>query len=167
MGKVTFRYWEPSEERLLAALFDILYTNMSSLAPTGYTYREDYDLWLGYLRPALADPGRRILLMYSDENLIGYFQYSIEENTGFVEEVERKPQYQRTMVFYRCCQFLLKRIPEEARYLVSYVNKRNRHSVSLHEKLGMERTGENKSGSSWCYRGEIRKAALRFAGKGE
>lgn len=167
MGNITFRYWEPSEENLLPALFDILYTNMSSLAPTGYTYQEDLDIWLGYMRPAMKESGRKILLLYSGDILAGYFQYSVEGNTVFIEEIELKSEYQRTMLFYRCCQFLLEEIPVQIRYLISYVNKRNRHSISIHEKLGMERIGENRSGSSWQYRGDIRKAAARFHRKGE
>lgn len=166
MGRITFRYWEPREEALLPELFAILYENMSALAPTGYSYREDYDIWQGYILPALKAPDRKLLLMYVEDTLAGYFQYSIEGDTVFVEEVEIRPAWQRSMVFYRCCQFLAEEIPEGVSWICSYVNKKNRHSLSIHEKLGMERIGENKSGNSWCCRGEIRKAAARFRKRG-
>ena len=79
-----------------------------------------------------------------------------------VDEVEIRPEYQRTMVFYRFCLFMMDELPRKVRFFTSYVRKDNQNSISIHESLEMERIGENRSGTSWQYRGEIEKAAARF-----
>lgn len=166
MSKITFRYLYPSEaEAMLHQLFAILHTNMSRIAPTGCSYEENREMWLSYLMPALQDVQRKILLMYAGEKLAGYFQYRIDGDTLQVEEVEIRPEFQRTMVFYRCCQFLLLQIPNSVQYISSYVRKENHNSISIHKAIGMMPVGENKSGTSWYYRGERAKAAARFLRK--
>ena len=77
---------------------------------------------------------------------------------------EIRPEYQRTMVFYRLCQFLAAQMPENVKFLTSYVHVDNHHSQSIHEGLGMERIGKNKSGTGWHYRGEAAKAAAWLKG---
>lgn len=163
MGKITFRYLETAEfETMLPQLFDILHTNMSKLAPTGCGYGEDRKLWMSYIVPVLETGGKKILLVYAGGNLAGYFQYGIDGDTMQIDEVEIRPEYQRTMVFYRLCRFLMERMPENVKYLTSYVHVENHHSQSIHEGLGMERIGKNKSGTSWHYRGEAAKVAARL-----
>lgn len=94
----------------------------------------------------------------------GYFQYGIDGDTMQIDEVEIRPEYQRTMVFYRLCQFLAAQMPENVKFLTSYVHVDNHHSQSIHEGLGMERIGKNKSGTGWHYRGEAAKAAAWLKG---
>lgn len=163
MSTISFRFLRREEAAtILPQLFRILHTNMSLIAPSDCSYDEDRTLWLAYIIPALDQAEISILLMYAGDNLAGYFQYRIVGDTMAIDEVEIKPEYQRTMVFYRFCQFLLSQIPEEVKYLTSYVHKENRNSQSIHAALGMERIGENGSGTSWHYRGEREKAAARF-----
>lgn len=163
MRKITFREMQQREALdMLPQLFSILHTNMTKIAPTECSYEEDQKLWLDYLLPAVRAERCRILLMYAGETLAGYFQYSIQGDTLLADEVEIRPEYQRTMVFYRFCQFMMAEIPTQVRYITSYVRKDNKNSLSIHEALGMERIGENKIGTSWHYRGKIEDAAVRL-----
>lgn len=163
MGKISFRYLDNTErEMILPQLFRILHTNMSRIAPTNCSYEEDRNAWISYILPALEHGEASILLMYVGEDLAGYFQYSADGDTLRVDEVEIRPEYQGTMVFYRLCQHLLRHIPGDIKYLESYVHVDNSHSISIHEGLGMERIGKNKRGTSWHYRGEAARAAARF-----
>lgn len=163
MGKFQFRYLQPEEyKEVLPRMFCILYTNMSAIVPSDTEYEEDRKLWLTYIVPALEQGNVRILLMLAGMELAGYFQYSLREDALLAEEVEIQPEYQRTMLFYRCCQYLLADVPEGVRYLESYVNKDNQNSLAIHRKLGMEIIGENKSGRSWHFQGDIRAIGQRF-----
>lgn len=163
MGKFFFREMERGEQaEILPRLFHILHTNMSQLAPTGYSYAEDRKVWIEYIETAVNVDNTHILLMFAEDTLAGYGQYSVEKEVLAVDEVEIVPRYQRTMLFYRFCQYMMENIPPNVRWFESYVHKDNANSISVHESLGMERIGENKRGTSWHYRGEIRKAAVRL-----
>lgn len=162
MGVYKFLPLKKAEyETVLSALFEILYSNMNAIVPSTYDYEEDIAAWLGYLAPALTN-GTKILLMYAGEVLAGYFQYRIVGDTLYADEVEIRKEYQRGFLFYRFCQYLRGMLPEEIRYVCSYVNKENRNSIAIHEKLGMVRMGENGKGTSWLYRGERKKMEERF-----
>lgn len=163
MGKFIFRemeQWEQSE--MLSRLFHILHTNMSQLAPTGYSYAEDRKVWLEYIETAINMENTRIVLMFVEDTLAGYGQYSVEKDVLNVDEVEIVPRYQRTMLFYRFCQYVMENIPSNVQWCASYVRKDNANSISIHESLGMEQIGENKRGTSLYYWGEIGKMAARF-----
>ena len=163
MRKITFREMQQQEALdMLPQLFSILHTNMTKLAPTNCSYEEDQKLWLDYVLPAVRSEQCHILLMYAGETLVRYFQYSIQGDTLLADEVEIRPEYQRTMVFYRFCRFMLAALPAQVRYISSYVRKENKNSLSIHEALGMDRIGENRSGTSWHYRGKSEDAAARF-----
>lgn len=163
MGRIIFRTMEKQEyKNILPQLFHVLYTNMSSLAPTGCTYEEDRKLWLSYILPELDSGRKEIMLMVLGDSVVGYGQYSITGDTLEMDEVELLPRYQRTKVFYRFCQYMIAALPETVQFVSSYVRKDNFHSISIHEKLGMERLGENKSGTSWRYRGSRKNLEARF-----
>lgn len=163
MGKFSFRYLLQEECKcILPQMFDILYTNMMSIAPSNAGYNEDRNMWLSYIQPTLEQGHVKVLLMFAGEELAGYFQYSIRGDTMLVDEVEIKPVYQRTMLFYRCGQFLLNNFPDGIQHLESYVNKNNRNSLSIHRKLDMEIIGENRSGRSWRFRGNVETISKHF-----
>ena len=54
-------------ENILPILFEILYSNMSVIAPTSNTYEQDFQLWQSSVAPALSKQQRQIVLMYSDD----------------------------------------------------------------------------------------------------
>lgn len=163
MGKFSFHNLSVEEAGIyLPKMFDILYYNMTAMAPSDAGYENDQRTWMDYIVPALSQRTVQVLLMFAGEELAGYFQYSHRENTLMVDEVEIRRDYQRSMLFYRLGQYLLTDLPENIRYVESYVNKRNGNSLSIHKKLGMEIIGENRSGSSWHFRGDVAAVAKRF-----
>lgn len=163
MRKITFRYLISGEETVfLPRMFDILYTNMMAIAPSDDSYEDNRRMWMDYIVPALSQGTVQVLLMFAGEELAGYFQYSIREDTLLVDEVEIRRDYQRSMLFYRLGQYLLTNLPKHIRYVESYVNKQNGNSISIHKKLGMEIIGENRSGQSWHMRGMADAIAKRF-----
>ena len=164
MGK--FKFCQISVEEnsdFLPRMFDILYTNMMAISPSDAGYEADRDLWLSYMEPALMQGKTKVVLMLAGEELAGYVQYSLREETVLVEEIEIRPDYQRGMLFYRCGQYLLAHMPENIRYMESYVNKQNQNSLAIQKKLGMEIIGENRSGRSWHMQGNVDIIAKRFA----
>ena len=167
MSKISFRYMVPEErETVLPLLFAILHENMSRIMPGDSSYQEDESLWYSWILPALKEQGRKILLIRAGNVLAGYVQYQIRGDTLHVEEIQLKPCYHRTMVFYRTCQYLMENLPEEVQCVESYVNKENINSLSIHNTLGMKRIGENKRGTSWHYRGDLAVMAAHFPRKG-
>ena len=79
-----------------------------------------------------------------------------------VEEIQLLPQYQSTTLLYSFIRFMGKMIPEDVRYIEAYAHKKNLHSQSLINRLGMELVGENKNGNSYFYRGDYKKVLERF-----
>ncbi|MBE6913007.1 MAG: hypothetical protein E7473_10830 [Ruminococcaceae bacterium] len=76
----------------LHALFKILYSNMSPIAPTNNSYDEDYEVWSSFFISAIQKEKREIVLMFVDDTLAGYFQYyvNIDTNTLMMEEMQIK-----------------------------------------------------------------------------
>ena len=164
VGKLTFRFLEGTQaDAVLPQMFDILYTNMSRIAPTGDSYEDDRRTWTAYMRSA-AESGQRVILMEVDGTLAGYFQYRLEGDTLLVEEIEIIPEYQRTLLFYRFFRYAVNIIPKETAYVEAYIDKSNANSMTIAQKLGMQIVGENSTGRSWRYRGEAGAFRARLRG---
>ena len=86
-------------EKILPELFRILYGNMSLIAPTGGTFKEDFAVWRAYIIPAMQGEQRQIVMMLCDGELAGYFQYDICNDVFMMEEIQIKPEYQGTGLF--------------------------------------------------------------------
>ena len=154
MSRISFCFfdWAQSED-ILPQMFDILFTNMSKIAPTGNSYEDDKQMWLSAIT-SVQGKEKQILLMYVGEFLAGYFQYRIDRDTMLIEEIEIAPDYQRTVLFYHFLKFIADILPKDIVYVSAYINKRNLNSQQIAEKLGMKIVGENKNGRSWRYQGE-------------
>ena len=164
MGFYSFQKLDSSKaEAILPELFRILHTNMSRIAPTSNSYAEDEAIWLSYMLSTFQESCPNIVLMYAGGNLAGYFQYSISDHTLMVEEVEIKPEYQRTMLFYRLCSYLCNSLPHHVQYIEAYVNKHNAHSLRINKKLGLEVIGATRNGNSWHLRGDARNIKAYFS----
>lgn len=162
MAEISFcSFDETKSDILLPQMFEILSTNMSKIAPTGNSYEEDKKIWLSYMEPNLKR--KQIILMYVGEVLAGYFQYSLNESTVLIEEIEILPDYQRTLLFYRFLKYMSKIIPENIKYAEAYINKGNSNSQRIAQKLGLKIVGENPNGHSFRYRGEFASFKIYFA----
>lgn len=152
--KYSFTFPAPQDlDTVLPQAFSILHKNMSLLAPTGCPYEEDLALWLDYIRPALAEGRCRLVLMYCGQELAGYFQYSTENAIFMMDEIELRPEYQGSGIFREMYRWLEDKLPVGLSLVEAYSNKANAKSQGILEHLGLERAGENRSGSSYLYRG--------------
>lgn len=146
----------------ISEVFAILYANMSILAPTGDTYEQDLAVWREYIIPAMQEEGRQMVLMLCNGELTGYFQYRTSEDSFMMEEIQIKPAYQGTGLFRELYRWLKGQLPAELTHVEAYANKKNLKSQGILESLGLEKIGENQSGSSYHYGGSYGKFWERF-----
>ncbi len=136
---MVFCYLNKSEkDHYLPQLFDLLYENMKVIAPSGLTYEQERTEWLEAVSPALEKPPRQIILCFVAGELAGYMQYYIRDKLLMVEEIQLKKKYHRTLLFYRLCKYLISVMPDDLQTVEAYADKRNRNSIRLMEKLGMQ-----------------------------
>lgn len=136
---MTFCYLDKSEKDYwLPQLFDLLYENMKAIAPSGLSYQQEKREWLEAVSPALEKPPRQIILCFVAGELAGYMQYYIRDKLLMVEEIQLKKKYHRTLLFYRFCKYLMSVMPCDLQTIEAYADKRNRNSIRLMEKLGMQ-----------------------------
>ncbi len=122
----------------LPKLFDLLYENMQTIAPSEGSYAQEKARWLAEVAPALDKAPRQIIMCFVGGELAGYIQYYIREQMLMVEEIQLKKQYHSTVLFYQLCKHLLTIVPDDLQTIEAYADKRNLHSIRLMEKLGMQ-----------------------------
>ena len=153
----TFTFLNKQEkETWLPRLFDLLYENMRSIAPSELPYDAEKQQFLANVSPALEKAPRQIILCFFDGELAGYAQYYTRGDMLMVEEMQLKREYQRGFAFYRLCKYLLSILPPEIRYVEAYAEKRNIHSQHIMSKLGMKVIEED--GPFLHLRGELQSA---------
>ena len=136
---ISFTYLNKAEKaHYLPLLFDVLYSNMEEITPTGKSYEEQKQEFLTEVAPALEKEPRKIVLCYRDNDLAGFLMYYTRDDMLMIEELQLKKKYQRTRLFYRLCKHMISILPEKIKHVESYVDKRNVNSLSLQKKLGME-----------------------------
>lgn len=146
-------------------LFEILYLNMSSIAPTGNSYDEDLEMWRSCIVSEMGNERRQIILMCVDNTLAGWFQYYInmDDNSLTMEEIQIKKVYQGTGLFSAFYKWLVKQLPNDILYVEAHVDKRNYKSQAILEYLGLTQLGENKNGISFCYKGKYADLHRKFS----
>lgn len=163
MAGYSFRFFDIREDRaVLDEMYDILWFNMSKIAPTGNGYDEDKAMWLRYNEPAMTGGKYVTVLMYADGALAGYFQYYIDGGAMMVCEIQIRPEYQRSFLFGEFFRFFVNTVPEEVKYVDAFTSKKNINLQTIAKKLGMEITGENKNGLSWRLSGDFDKFKRYF-----
>ncbi len=139
------------------ALFDILYNNMSKIAPSGGTYEDDYNKWYNAVFPAFVNKEpRKIILICDGEKLIGFFQYYVNDTTFMMEEIQLLPEYQGKGVFQKLYAHLAEIVPHDIQFVEAYAHKNNTKSQSILKHLGLQTVGENKNGNSYHFRGDCK-----------
>jgi hypothetical protein len=137
-----------------AAIFSILATNMTVIAPTGNTYDEDFRSWKQAVENGLQKQEISIILIKNDGALIGYFQYSVNNDTFIMEEIEFIQEWQgQNNLFKQLYGFMLSTLPENIVYVEAYSHKNNAKSQGILQHLVLEIIGENKSGKSYHFKG--------------
>ena len=147
---------------VLPALFDILHSNMSRIAPTGNSYEDDRSMWMSCILPALAKEPRQILLLYDGGKIIGYFQYYVNDGVFMMEDIQFRAQYQGIGMFEELYHYLVKTLPPNTEFVEAYANKKNEKSIAVLIHLGLDIIGENKNGISYHFRGRYENLIRRY-----
>lgn len=157
MKNVEMHYLNKKElPPMLPVLFCVLHTNMSEIAPTNHSYEEDFAIWSKHILSSMQAKNRQIVLMYVDIEFAGYFQYSINTETGtmLMGEMEIKKEFQGRGLLSSCFKWLIPKLPKDLKTIEAYANKNNERSQCILMHLGMVQSGENKNGNSFYYRGQ-------------
>ncbi len=149
----------------LDPLFAILHSNMSIIAPTGNDYNEDFKIWSDSFQKALENDERQVILIYRDEVLIGFFQYSINNETFKMEEIQFRKEYQGAGIFQNLYSFLSEIVPETVKTVEAYAHKSNYKSQGVLKHLGLLPIGENKTGKSYLFRGNCQEMLKQYAAR--
>ena len=164
MKNICFKYMEKYEfEDYLPAMFEVLYANMSSIAPTNNSYEADFQIWVSYITSALCETYRETILLYADSEFVGYFRYSLNSGTQsfLMEDIQIKSEFQGAGLFSSCLRWLVNQLPENILCVEAYADKRNNRSRAIMEHLGLKCKGENKNGISLHFAGDY----LHFCSK--
>jgi hypothetical protein len=141
-------------------IFSILANNMSNIAPAGNTYEEDYNKWNKAVSEGIKKEKRNIVLIYFDDNLIGYFQYDTTNDGLFMmEEIEITLKYQgkKYNVSRELYGFIFSILPSNIKIVEAYANKKNNKSKNILYHLGLNPPiiGNNKNGHSYHFQGSF------------
>ena len=148
--KTRKNYWLP-------AIFEILHANMDEIIPSGRTYEEDYAEWFSNVSPALEKAPRQIVLMYNGEELIGFFQYYVNEGSFLfmMEEIQLRRGYQGTGIFRGLYAWLLPQLPSDLRTVEAYAHKKNARSRLILGHLGLKPMSKDAAGELDHFRGDF------------
>lgn len=159
----TFVYLDKSKKNeILPALFDILYSNMSVIAPSGMSYDDEKREFLAEVSSAVEKAPRQVILCFVKEELAGFLMYYTRDDLLMIEEVQLSKKHQKTMLFYRLCSFFSDALPNNIEFVESFVHKSNIYSLSMQKKLGMEII-DFRNEKLYHLRGDAKAIRNRFA----
>ena len=154
MNKTSFSLLNKSKtDKVLPELYDILYNNMSVIAPSGNNYEDDKQSWIPCITSALEKPQRQIILISQNTEIIGFFMYYVNNQILMMEEIQLKPKYHGSGIFNELYKYLFHILNDKIDFVEAYSNKQNIKSQNILVHLGLECIGENKNGNSFHYRG--------------
>jgi len=102
---------------------------------------------------SIAQERRQVVCMYFREELAGYFQYSLQENTLFMEEIQIQKKFQGIGLFSALFCWLIGRLPSSLCFVRANADKRNTKSQGILQSMGLSICGENSNGVSFCFQG--------------
>lgn len=153
---IRFEYLRKSDFSVISQqIFDILADNMTVIAPTGNTRKEDFGMWHDAVGDGLQREERQIILIKDKETLVGYFQYSINKDTFMMEEIQLKSAFQGKGVFRELYGFVLKNIKNDLQFVEAFASINNNKSIGILNKFGLSNTGLNKNGRSYHFKGNF------------
>jgi RimJ/RimL family protein N-acetyltransferase len=134
-------------------LFAILAANMSAIAPTGNSYEEDYTLWYDAVRERLTLETRNIILIYAYDELVGFFQYYMDNFLFVMEEIQIAPEFQGLGLFRKLYGFMFEVLPADIKSVRAYANKFNHKSQAILFHLGLSVESMKRNG--FVFRGDF------------
>lgn len=144
---------KPAFSAVANDIFNILADNMSVIAPTGNTREEDYNCWYECVTDGLKRNERQIILIKCNDNIIGFFQYYVNEDTFMMEEIQFKPEYQGKGVLRVLYGFVVPQLRNDIEFVEAYASTSNSKSIGILEKFGLINIGLNKNGRSYHFKG--------------
>lgn len=154
IADISFEYLNKAEFGVVADdIFNILADNMTMISPTGNTRESDFNCWYGCVKDSLNRDERQIILIKHTNIIIGYFQYFINDDTFFMEEIQFKPEYQGKGIFRALYGFIFTNIRSDIDFTEAYASINNSKSIGILEKFGMHNVGLNKNGRSYHFKG--------------
>ena len=154
---IEFCYLSKNEfNKYASQLFSVLYDNMTEIAPTGNSRKDDYKSWYKAICGEMQSDKRHIIGISNGntKEIIGFFKYSINEYVFVMEDIQIKDSYRgKYNIFRTLYGFVLEHINEDIRIVEAYADKKNTKSLGILGKLGLSIVGENKNGISYHLRG--------------
>lgn len=141
-------------QEILPDCFSILHSNMSIIAPSGNSYEEDFDIWYSAVFPAMQKDPRKIVLMYYEHTIVGYFQYYIVNCTMMMEEIQITAEHQGSGLFRSFYVWLLNELKDDIQFVEAYAHKSNVKSQSILKYLGLEACGEKTNDKHFHFKGK-------------
>lgn len=161
-----FRFKQMQNEDIavfINEMFEILASNMNVIAPTGNSYDADFKIWSEYVVPVWREGKRRVILIFCEDTLCGFFQYFVNDTTFRMEEIQFKKEYQGCGLFAELYHYLTTVIPTRTRYVEAFARKENLKSQGILEHLGLSVVGESKNGKSLYFQGEYKTVFERYS----
>ncbi len=156
---------KPDFPALANDIFTILADNMTLIAPTGNSREDDYNCWYGCVTDGLIRDERQIILIKNNGNLIGFFQYYINEDTFMMEEIQFKSEYRGKGVFRALYGFIIPLIRDDIEFVEAYASIRNNKSIGILGKFGLKNIGLNKNGRSYHFKGNYSDLLKWYSGE--
>ena len=155
MAGIRFAFLKPEDSSAYTErLFAILHENMSKIAPTGCTREEDFAVWLPAFTAQIKHENRHVILIFDADLLVGYFQYSIDGGTFFMEDIQFAASHQEKHGVFRALYgFVIARLPDTVTTVRAHAAKSNAKSLAVLNGLGLKVIGENKTGRSYVLEG--------------
>ncbi len=128
---------------------------MTAIAPTGNGYGEDFQIWSDTFGNTFLNRFEfKIVLIESDDHIIGFFAYACKDNTFMMLEIQFSNAYQgKYGIFRKLYHFVTKDLPNDLMYVEAYANNNNAKSIAVLSKLGLKNVGTNKTGMSFHFKG--------------
>ncbi len=134
-------------------IFNILADNMTIIAPTGNSRKDDYECWYQSVSDGLNRDERQIILIRNNDNIIGFFQYYTNKETFMMEEIQFRPDYQGKGILRALYGFVIQHLKKDIEFVEAYANINNGKSIGILEKFGLKNIGLNKNGKSFHFKG--------------
>ncbi len=143
-------------------LFEIIYTNMNPIAPSDESFEDTLAGWIAVIGNALQDPRRTMLILTEGTEIVGFFMYACNGENFLMEEIQLIPRVQGSGAFRAIYAEVLPRLPETVVTVEAYAHKNNTRSQGILGHFGLVVIGENRSGNSLRFRGNMVDFQQRF-----
>ncbi len=153
--KYRFVYADKTKlQEILPGCFKILHSNMRFIAPTGNSFDEDFAIWYAAVFPAMQKKPRKIVLMYYENTVVGYFQYYIVNGSMMMEEIQITTEYQGKGLFRDFYSWFLNDLNVDIQFVEAYAHRKNIKSQSILKYLGLEMCDEKANDKHFYFKGK-------------